>query len=153
MTGKVAYEFDENGAYVGQRLWPIDPVETEIAGQNVYLDNNMRTETAPPSVNANQVAVWNKLQQQWTITDDYRGELWFDENDVPTLVVSPGDPQLVGLTREPVEKPTNQDDISASISDSRDRERFVNLREETLKISDEVIRNTLLTTINLVEKM
>jgi hypothetical protein len=51
----------------------IDPKESELAGEDVYLCPAHATLVQPPETGANEVAVWDDELERWNVLEDFRG--------------------------------------------------------------------------------
>ena len=73
------YKFDENGEYIGTEEALLDPLETELQGENVYLLPGNATFTEPPKAQEGYTRVWNGTA--WEQVEDNRGvEYWLPED-------------------------------------------------------------------------
>lgn len=102
----------KNGEYLSTSPARIDPKESKIAGDNVYLIPAHGTELPPPSSQNNEVAVFDTLIGAWRIEPDHRGETWFDDSGQPVTVSEIGDPLDFNLTQnEPVAPPPTKSEL------------------------------------------
>lgn len=66
-----AYVYNEkNGEFVREAVTDLDPLETRLAGKNVWLLPAHSTFTPPPAAGEKQAAVWNGAK--WEIVEDHR---------------------------------------------------------------------------------
>ena len=73
------YNFNKiTGEFLGESTAHIDPLETQQQEKNVYLMPANATLIAPPTVNKNEVAIFNG--EQWEIKKDFRGQKVFNKN-------------------------------------------------------------------------
>ncbi|BBD09602.1 tail fiber assembly protein [Desulfovibrio ferrophilus] len=86
----------ETGEYLSTDTPPIDPLETEQAGQPVYLLPEGATETAPPETNEGFVPVWT--DNGWEIMEDHRGETHYRTATGEALTIEDLGPLPQGLT-------------------------------------------------------
>ncbi len=82
---KLVYLFDEkNKNFIGSEQAYIDPLETQIKGENVYLlPANATFQEPPADVPAGQVAVFNG---SWEIVTDNRGKKILKSDDLGSYV-------------------------------------------------------------------
>jgi len=94
------YALDEDGYLVGTRLAQLDPRETKLAGEDVWMapGRNDAKLPAPPEPGANKVLRW--VDDAWTVEDDFRGETWYADWETEQVVDKPGTPQGLSRTRE-----------------------------------------------------
>lgn len=64
----------------------LDPLETELAGEDVFLLPANATFVAPPSVEANEMQVWDEEVESWEIQDDFRGTVHYDVDGVQSMI-------------------------------------------------------------------
>jgi len=92
--------------YRGSREPQIDPLETEAAGEPVYMGEGRYETSVAPVLAAGQVPVWDG--NQWNLKADHRGEVWytggFDEHPegvqasaLTITITDIGDPAVLGL--------------------------------------------------------
>ncbi len=79
------YSFDENGIFNGEVAPQVDPLETEIAGETVYMVAANSTVVAPPAVPEGSVAQWDG--SGWVIKADFRGEVVYSISDKSPKIV------------------------------------------------------------------
>lgn len=75
------YYHPETGEHLGSHVARIDPLETEIQGEEVYLLSGSATFTAPPDVQECHAAIWNQITQAWQIIQDNRGRTAYNTTD------------------------------------------------------------------------
>jgi hypothetical protein len=56
----------------------IDPKESELAGEDVYLCPAHATLVQPPETGANEVAVWDDELERWNVLEDFRGQKYWN---------------------------------------------------------------------------
>lgn len=75
---KKVYYFDDKNEYTEQGFAQLDPLETELAGSEIYLLPASATFDAPPSQQG-YAAVWNGIA--WELVEDHRGvKYWLPED-------------------------------------------------------------------------
>lgn len=84
------YHYDpETKEYLNQSNARLDPMETEVQGEDVFLCPKHATHIAPPSLGANQVAVFDEENQEWDTMADFRGSVYYgrygDENVIEEI--------------------------------------------------------------------
>ena len=73
------YRYDDNGEYIGTEEALLDPLETELQGENVYLLPANATFIEPPEAQESFARVWNG--EAWEQVEDNRGvEYWLPED-------------------------------------------------------------------------
>jgi hypothetical protein len=88
----IYYQFDAEYLYSGQRKAQIDPKESQIAGQTVYmLPGRFETTIAPPPASVEQIPKWNG--SEWNVIPDHRGQTWFEGHGKPIIIKRVGDPR------------------------------------------------------------
>lgn len=66
-----AYIYDKKtGEFLRETVTDLDPLETRIQGQNVWLLPALGTFTPPPDTGEKQAAVWNG--ETWNLVEDHR---------------------------------------------------------------------------------
>ena len=65
------YKYNDNGEYIGTEEALLDPLETELQGENVYLLPANATFTAPPAEKEGFARVWTG--ESWQEVEDHRG--------------------------------------------------------------------------------
>lgn len=73
------YDYDpETKAYTGE-YGPahIDPLETELQGEDVFICPANATLIQPPQTGANEVAVFDEDADEWTVENDFRGQKYW----------------------------------------------------------------------------
>jgi hypothetical protein len=68
----------ETFEYIGSTQSQLDPMETEIQGEDIFLCPTNATHDAPPSTGANEIAIWDVDLEQWEIVSDFRGQIYFE---------------------------------------------------------------------------
>lgn len=72
------YNYDKiTGEYIGSSKAPIDIIETEKSGKNVYIKTLYSTFTEPPKTEENEVSIF--IDDIWIITKDFRGVVYYDK--------------------------------------------------------------------------
>lgn len=80
--------------FVREVTCPIDPLETEIAGSNVYLVPENSTETALPTLTDGEIAKYNSGTDDWDIlapldiTVDFATPDWVRVGSLPSLFIT-----------------------------------------------------------------
>lgn len=95
------YNYSRNTfEYVGEpKEARLDPI-----GNNPLIPA-FATTIEPPSTGDNEVAVFNEETNEWSIQDDYRGTVYYDENGFPSNITNIGEDVPDGFTTEqPPEK-------------------------------------------------
>ncbi len=64
----------------------IDPLETDKAGENVYLIPANATDKEPPVFTSNQIPVM--VNGNWEIKEDHRGKIVYDKATAQELTIS-----------------------------------------------------------------
>jgi hypothetical protein len=64
----------------------LDPMETEIQGQDVFLLPAHATFVEAPVAGDNEVAVFDEDTETWSLEIDHRGDVQYDVNGVPSTV-------------------------------------------------------------------
>ena len=73
------YKYNDNGEYIGTEEALLDPLETELQGENVYLLPANATFIEPPEAQESFARVWNG--EAWEQVEDNRGvEYWLPED-------------------------------------------------------------------------
>lgn len=78
---KTVYVYDNNGLFIS----PYDAQENPMQ-LGTYLKPVLSTETAPPSLQANQVAVFTN--GAWIVKPDFRGQTWYDQTTGATVEIT-----------------------------------------------------------------
>lgn len=79
----------ETGEYTDAQPAKIDPKESAVRGQDVYLVPKYATATAPPEeIPAYTVAAW--INGGWVLTADYRGAVEYDLYGQPSTITALG---------------------------------------------------------------
>jgi len=87
-----------HGAYTGRTDADASPLEP-----GVFLDPAYTTRNKPPLYGKGEVPVYDG--STWIVIPDHRGEVWYDTENLPVLVATPGNPEDAGLIREPLPTP------------------------------------------------
>jgi hypothetical protein len=100
------YNYNHNGEFTGETDANIDPLETELQGEPVYLIPANATTDIIPEVGENQVPVY--VDGHWVISVDYRGTVFYDTTTKEKVVidevgVEPSS-NLTALVPEPLTK-------------------------------------------------
>lgn len=69
----LVYSYDKDGNYLGSFEPRLDPRSTEKAGYPVYASYDNTTQVAPPELGADEVAVFNKYTEKWSIKKSLKG--------------------------------------------------------------------------------
>ena len=99
---KQLFPFDKNRVYLGEPLlWPLDPVETDLAGEPVYTqlsDPPQSAPDAPPDVPEGMLARRLPDDRGWELVADTLGT-WYDATGTLMRIESL-DADVSALTRE-----------------------------------------------------
>lgn len=112
----IIYEFNETTReYIGEIEASLDPVATEIAGENVYLIPAFATELKPPKTGKNETVLF--LNGAWNKVADYRGEYIVNPEMQPFIYNELGElpDGYVAITQAQAEK-IQEDDLYYVIS-------------------------------------
>lgn len=74
------YKYNDNGEYIGTEEALLDPLETELQGENVYLLPANATFIEPPEAQESFARVWNG--EAWQEVEDHRGTEYWLPGDV-----------------------------------------------------------------------
>lgn len=98
------YNYDRiTGEYIGSSKAPIDIIETEKAGKDVYVKPSYSTFTEPPKTEKNEVSIF--LEDLWIIKKDFRGSIYYDNIGTKYVIEQINDtlPNWAVLTSPPPE--------------------------------------------------
>lgn len=96
--------------FVGARVAPIDPLESDRIGEAVYAQPGLYdTTTAPPEVGEKQAAVF--ANGAWSVVPDHRGETWWRSYTESYIVEDLGTPE--GTATKPDAPPPTQQELIA----------------------------------------
>ena len=73
------YKYNDNGEYTGMEEALLDPLETELKGENVYLLPANATFTEPPAEKEGFARVW--YGENWQEAEDHRGTKYWLPGD------------------------------------------------------------------------
>lgn len=105
------YNYDTDGIYTHASTAPLDPLETEKAGHEVYLIPAFATTVPVPEVSENEVAVFNLAEESWSVIKNYRGQVVFNTNDKTQFTITELGDFPGGYTRD---KPSEFDNWDGS---------------------------------------
>lgn len=78
----------DTGLSLGPQEADIDPLETELRGEPVWLPPPDSTLDPPPAAGAGHVAVWTG--EGWTVAEDHRGERIYTADGTEKIVAAIG---------------------------------------------------------------
>lgn len=77
----IIYNFDpETKEFTCESKAYLDPLETKMAGSNIYTKPAKSTFIKPPKTKKNQVLVFDEEEEKWIIKKDFRGTEYYDVN-------------------------------------------------------------------------
>lgn len=79
------YTYDSDGFYVGESVAAINPLETKLKGNPVYMLSHNQTYTPPPELSSGELAAM--VAGSWVLKKDYRGSTVYSVEDKSTFVV------------------------------------------------------------------
>ncbi len=97
----------KTGEFIKARTPQRDPLESESAGFDIFVQPGIFECTEPPpKTKKNQVAVW--VDNAWQIVADHRGEDWWIDHEQKECINTIGDPVSMGFAKKrPTPLPTN----------------------------------------------
>lgn len=69
---KTVYLYNNEGIFIGEYIAQESPLE-----EGVFIKPTLSTETEPPAFAEKEIPVF--FDSVWTISDDFRGDVWFDK--------------------------------------------------------------------------
>lgn len=110
----IAYCYDDNGIFTHSEAFSLDPLESEMSGEPVWLQPGMSLPVAPGD--SKDGFVWRANETAWEEVEDHRGESGY-VNGVPTEIKEYG-PLPDGWSVTP--PPPTADQLFAALRAARD---------------------------------
>ena len=104
----------DTGEYLGSGEAQLDPLESKIAGQPVYLLPAHATRAEPPEAGHKQLACWDG--EAWRLVPDRRGETyWLPDGTAHEIATLGETPPADALDVEPAKPEPTQGPVPVSV--------------------------------------